>query len=110
MSTLVAIVDNNKVQAMGPTAKRMNIGNLSEKFASFGWHVKEIDGHNMTEICAALDEADGITDKPIAIIADTIKGKGVSFAEGQSGFHNVPGLTAEQYELAVKDIADYVCP
>jgi transketolase len=106
---LVAIVDYNKVQAMGPTSKRMNIDNLREKFTSFGWHAMEIDGHNITEICTALDAADNITDKPVVIIADTIKGKGVSYAEGQAAFHNVPLLTPEQYETAAGDIAGYVC-
>jgi len=109
MSNLIAIVDHNKVQAMGPTSKRMHIGDLNDKFTSFGWHAMEIDGHNIEEICSALDAADNITDKPVVIIADTIKGKGVSYAEGQAAFHNVPVLTQEQYETAVSDIADYVC-
>ena len=109
LNNLIAIVDNNKVQAMGPTAKRMDIGALAEKFTSFGWHTLEIDGHNISEICEALDTADAITGKPVMIIADTIKGKGVSFAEGQAAFHNPPGLTPEQYETAVGDIKSYVC-
>jgi len=109
MSNLVAIVDYNKIQAMGFTSNRMNIGELCEKFISFGWHALKIDGHNIEEICKALDDADNVVDKPIAIIADTIKGKGVSFAEGQAAFHNAPSLTAEQYEIAKNDIDNYVC-
>lgn len=105
---LVAIVDDNKVQAMGPSAERMLIGNLGEKFASFGWHVLEIDGHNVEEICRALDKADTLKGKPTVIIANTIKGKYISFAEGQSAFHNA-GMTPEQYETACDDIANYVC-
>jgi len=109
MSNLVAIIDYNKIQAMGLTSNRMNIGELCEKFTSFGWHTLEIDGHNMEEICKALDDADNVVDKPVVIIADTIKGKGVSFAEGQAAFHNAPGLTAEQYEIAKNDINSYDC-
>jgi len=109
MKNLVAIIDHNKIQAMGPTSKRMHIGDLPQKFTSFGWHTIEIDGHNITEICTALDAADNIVDKPVVIIADTIKGKGVSYAEGQAAFHNLPVMTPEQYEIAVGDIAGYVC-
>jgi len=105
---LVAIIDHNKVQAMGPTAQRLSINDLSEKFTSFGWHVIQIDGHNIVEACDALDAADNISGKPAVIIADTVKGKGVSFAEGNSAFHNA-GLTPEQYETALRDIANYVC-
>jgi len=108
LDNLIAIIDYNKVQAMGPTVDRMQICDLSERFASFGWHTIQINGHNMTEICKALDEAVDLTGKPTVIIADTIKGKGVSFAEGNAAFHNA-GLTPEQYELAAKDIANYVC-
>jgi len=105
---LVAVVDHNKVQAMGRTAERFEIGDLNAKFTSFGWHVIQIDGHNMIEICNALDAADDVTGKPTVIIADTIKGKGVSFAESNAAFHNA-GLTLEQYEIAVRDIDNYVC-
>jgi len=105
---LVAIIDDNKVQAMGPSAERMLIGNFGGKFSSFGWHVLEINGHDVAEICRALDMADTIKGKPTMIIANTIKGKYVSFAEGQSAFHNA-GITLEQYETACDDIANYIC-
>ena len=109
MNKIVAIIDHNKLQAMGPTVKRMEIGNLREKFDSFGWHTIEVNGHNIADICAALDTADDVTDKPVMIIADTIKGKGVSYAEGQPPFHNVPSLTPEQYEIAAGELADSAC-
>ena len=105
---LIAIVDYNKVQAMGPTADRLRIDDLSDRFASFGWHTLQIDGHNMDEICDALYTADKLTGKPIVIIADTIKGKGVSFAEGNAAFHNA-GLTPEQYETALNEITNDTC-
>ena len=109
VDNLIAIIDYNKVQAMGPTADRLEINNLSERFTSFGWYSLQIDGHNMVEICNALDIADTVTGKPVVIIADTIKGKGVSFAEGNAAFHNAVGMTSEQYEMAKKDIACYTC-
>ena len=105
---LIAIVDHNKVQAMGLVSERLGIGDPGAKFASFGWRVIQIDGHNMVEICGALDAADGVAGKPVAIIADTVKGKGVSFAEGNAAFHNA-GLTPEQYKAAENDVARYVC-
>jgi len=108
LDNLIAIIDLNKVQAMGPTADRMQIGGISERFASFGWYTIQIDGHDMTDICKALDEAVNVTGKPTVIIADTIKGKGVSFAEGNAAFHNA-GLTPEQYETALNDITNYEC-
>lgn len=108
VDNLVGIVDKNKIQAMGPTKERLDISDLKCKFSSFGWHVIEIDGHNMTQICNALDAADEIKDRPTVIIANTIKGKGVSFAEGNAAFHNA-GVTPEQYSIAVSDIDNYIC-
>jgi len=106
---LVAIIDYNKVQAMGPTSDRMAINDLCERFTSFGWHSLQIDGHDMTEICSALDTADTISGKPVVIVADTIKGKGVSYAEGNAAYHNAVGISRELYETAKKDIAAYIC-
>jgi transketolase len=100
---LVAIIDDNKVQAMGPSAERFKIGNFGGKFEAFGWHVIEIDGHDMSRICEALDEADTVKAKPTVIIANTVKGKGIPFAEGKSAFHNA-ALTPEQYEEAFREL------
>lgn len=101
---LVAILDRNRLQAMGPVAERFDSGDLHAKWEAFGWHVIEIDGHNMEEILAALDEADTIKGKPTFIIANTIKGKGVSFAENVVSFHN-GALTQEQYDKALEELA-----
>lgn len=102
IDNLVAIIDQNSLQAMGRVAERMNSNPLPEKWRAFGWHVLEIDGHNMEEIVAALDAADTIQGKPTAIISHTIKGKGFSFAENQVGFHN-GAMTQAQYELGLKE-------
>jgi len=103
LSNLVAILDHNKVQAMGFTCDRINTGSLAEKWKAFGWHVMEIGGHNMEEIITALNAADEVTDKPVMIIAHTIKGKGVSFAENTAAFHNNL-MTKEQLEQAIVEI------
>ncbi len=101
---LVAIVDKNGLQANGKIVQRMNEGNLEEKWKSFGWHVIEIDGHDMRQIVAALDEADEIHGQPTVIIANTVKGKGVSFAENVVGFHNGT-LTEETYAQALQELS-----
>ena len=101
---LVAILDRNRLQAMGPVAERFDSGDLKAKFQSFGWHVIEIDGHNMEEIVTALDEADTIKGKPTLILANTVKGKGVSFAENVVGFHNGV-LTKELYDKALEELS-----
>lgn len=82
---------------------RFDTNPLPEKWSAFGWHVIEIDGHNIDEILQALDEADTIKGKPTAIIAHTIKGKGISFAENAASFHNT-ALTREQYETALREL------
>lgn len=76
---------------------------MAGKWRSFGWEVLEIDGHDMAAILEALDKADTIKDKPTVIIASTVKGKGVSFAENQVGFHN-SALTKEQYDQALSEL------
>jgi len=87
LDNLVCIVDYNRLQIDGFVKDVMNIDPLNEKFKSFGWHVIEIDGHNMQEIVDAIEEAKKFTGKPVAIIAQTIKGKGVDFMENIAGWH-----------------------
>jgi len=103
LDNIVGIIDQNGLQATGPVAERFNTNPLPEKWAAFGWHVIEIDGHNIEEILRALEEADTVKGKPTAIIAHTVKGKGISFAENVVGFHN-GSLTPEQYETALKEL------
>jgi transketolase len=97
---LVAIVDYNKIQATGEVRKRFDTNPMGEKWASFGWRVLEIDGHDIKAICGALDASDDFAGQPVAIVAHTIKGKGISFAEGKAAFHNAV-LDNEQYQLAL---------
>jgi len=99
LDTLTAIVDRNELQAMGRTEERMSVEPLAEKWRAFGWETFEIDGHEMREVCEALDAAGEVKGKPAAIIAHTVKGKGVAFMEGKPGFHNVM-ISEEQFREA----------
>jgi len=101
MDNLCAIVDRNNVQATDVIANVLPYEQLGDKWAAFGWHVIEIDGHDMAQILAALDESCATTGKPTVIIANTIKGKGFPFAEGKAAFHNA-ALNAEQYALCLE--------
>lgn len=100
---LIAIVDHNKLQAQGTLEDRFNHMPLIEKWEAFGWKVIEIDGHDMEQILTALDKADETSGQPTVIIAHTIKGKGVSFAENVVGCHNV-ALTEENYQQALAEL------
>lgn len=102
-NNLVAIVDQNGLQANGAVKDRMNSNPLPEKWESFGWNVINIDGHNMEEILGALDSADEVKERPTVIIAHTVKGKGVSFAENVVGYHNGT-LTEDTYKQALKEL------
>ena len=102
IDNIVAIVDQNGLSATGSIEERFNIQYLPEKWSAFGWQVTEIDGHNIEEIVQALDATNLIKGKPTVIIAHTIKGKGISFAENVAGFHN-GAMTKEQYEQALRE-------
>lgn len=105
LDNLVAIVDKNRLQAQGTIEDRFDLNPIPEKWEAFGWNVIEIDGHNMEEILSALDEADEVKGKPTVIIANTVKGKGISFAENVVGFHNGM-LTEETYAQALAELSE----
>ena len=86
LNNLVAIIDHNKFQATGPITESLGNISLSEVFKSFGWHVQEIDGHNLDEIKKSLDRANNSL-LPSAIVANTIKGRGVDFMENDNNWH-----------------------
>ncbi len=92
LHNLIAIVDRNNIQIDGFTEDVMPLEPLPEKWASFGWHVQEIDGHDMQAINLAISEAKAVYNRPSVIIAHTIPGKGVEFAERRFEWHgNPPG-------------------
>ena len=105
LSNLIGIVDRNNIQIGGSTEDVMPLEDLRSKWRSFGWHVQEIDGHNMESICEAMSMARAVTDRPSVIIAHTIPGKGVDFMEGDYHWHGkVP--TAEEAQRALAQLED----
>jgi len=87
LDNLTAIIDNNNLQIDGFVDKVMSVYPIDEKFRAFGWNVINIDGHSMEDFLGALQEAVAYKGKPTAIVAKTIKGKGISFMENQAGWH-----------------------
>ncbi len=104
LDNLVAILDYNGVQLVGNTSEIMNVSPASDKFMAFGWHVIEIDGHDMEAIVGALKKAKEYTGKPVMIVAKTVKGKGVSFMEGKAAWHG-KATCAEEYDKACVELA-----
>ncbi len=103
LGSVTAIVDTNGLKAMDAPSCAKQMEPMAARWAAFGWHVREIDGHDMAQICAALDWAAETVDAPSAIVAHTVKGKGVSFIEGQPAYHNA-ALTPEQFAAAVAEL------
>jgi len=104
LENVVAILDRNGLMTNGATDVRYSSSPIDKKWAAFGWHVQEINGHDMREILDALDKADTIHGQPKIIIARTIKAAGIPFAEGRAEFHNGI-MTAEQYAEACRVLA-----
>ena len=103
LDNLVAIVDNNNLQIDGSVEEVNSPYPIPEKFAAFGWNVIEIDAHNFDEIEAALENAKATKGRPTAIVAKSVKGKGVSFMENQVNWHG-SAPNAEQYETALAEL------
>lgn len=99
---LVAIVDYNKLQTDDLNANIMGLEPLGAKFRAFGWHVMEIDGHDLDAILGALEQAFEISGKPSLILAHTVKGKGVAFMENVPHWHGSVKLSRQQAEDALK--------
>jgi transketolase len=102
VDNLVVIVDRNRLQLGGPTDSISNLEPLADKWESFGWKVRVVDGHNVEELLNTLKEVPFSSGKPSVIIANTIKGKGVGIAENKVDWH-YKALTKQQYE-ELKDI------
>ena len=103
LDNLVAFVDNNNLQIDGTVEEVNSPYPIPEKFAAFGWNVIEIDAHNLDEIADALKSARDCKGKPTAIIAKSVKGKGISFMENQVNWHG-SAPNAEQYEIAMNEL------
>jgi transketolase subunit A (EC 2.2.1.1) len=103
LDNLTAIIDFNRLQLTGWTRDIMNLEPFAQKWQAFGWHTIDIDGHDINQILAALQEAKRIKGKPTVVIAHTVKGKGVSFMENNAAFHGKPP-TPEEAEKALKEL------
>jgi len=100
LENLTAILDNNSLQQTGKNNEIMSSESLAEKWRSFNWDVKEIDGHNISEILTALNDT---SKKPKLILAKTVKGKGFSFSENNNDWHHKI-MTKNQYDAALKEL------
>jgi len=100
---LIAIIDCNRLQIDGLVKDVMQVEPLAAKYGSFGWDVLRIDGHDMNQIVDALEQAKAVQERPVVILADTVKGKGVSFMEDQAGWHGrVPN--SEELSKALREL------
>jgi transketolase len=103
LDNLTAILDFNKVQLDGTTDEVMPLRDIEGKWRAFGWNVIRCDGHDIMALNDAMDQAEACKGVPTIIIADTIKGKGVSFMEGKSSWHGA-ALSDENLALALKEL------
>jgi len=103
-NNLRVIVDRNRIQNDDFMEVQMEIGDIGAKFESFGWNVREVDGHDMAELVEVLDWTENTDSGPIAIIANTTKGKGVSFMEDNPDFHG-KAPNNEELETALEELA-----
>jgi transketolase len=104
LNNLTCIIDYNKIQLDGFVNKILDVAPLAEKFKAFGWHTVEIDGHDMPTVLKTLKDARANqSDKPTCIVANTIKGKGVSFMENTAAWHGV-APNPEQVKAAVQEL------
>lgn len=104
LNQFVVIVDHNKMQSLDFCENTLSLAPFAEKWKAFGWNVLDIDGHNHDELRAALNAAKQSTDKPTVIIANTVKGKGVSFMEFDILWHYRFPHEGEEYDGALKEL------
>ena len=109
LGNLTAVLDYNGIQQTGASADVLPTEPIADKWESFGWHVQEIDGHNMAEVLAALDRADEVHARPSIIIARTTKGKGVSFMEYDNRWHGM-APNRQQFEAALAELEEGLQP
>ncbi|MCP3686232.1 MAG: transketolase [bacterium] len=105
LDNVIAFLDHNNLQIDGTNDEVKRVMPLKEKWEAFGWHVICIDGHDHEQIVKAIEEAKTIKEKPKMIIAETIKGKGVSFMENQAGWHG-RAPNKEELETALKELGE----
>ena len=104
LDNLCLVVDNNNLQIDGKVSDVMSVYPLKEKFEAFGFEVLEVDGNDIDELITVFDKAKTVKGKPTAIIAKTIKGKGVSFMEDKADWHG-KAPNDEEYKTAIEDLS-----
>lgn len=104
LSNVLVVIDRNGIQSLGPTEQTLTLEPLGDKWRAFGWNVYESDGHDIGQLLSLFAKADKEKDKPTVIIAETIKGKGVSFMEGDNSWH-YRSPNSEFLELALIELA-----
>ena len=109
LGNLIVLVDRNHVQLDGTTEEIMPLGNLRCALESLGWHVVSCDGHTVHDLIAAFAQVCTGGDRPHVIIAETVKGKGVSFMEGRNVWHG-KSLSDEEYRMACEELEKGVAP
>jgi transketolase len=107
LNNVCVLVDRNRFQSQGNVEEIKSVEPLLDKWVAFGWDAVRIDGHDMQQICSALDRIDGSQDKPLAIIADTMKGKGVGFMEDTYKYHN-SSINEDEYRRAVAELEERI--
>lgn len=105
LDNLCGIIDNNGLQIDGQCCDVMHIEPIVKKWEAFGWHVLDINGHDMGAIVDALNRAEKLKGKPTMIVARTIKGKGVSFFEGKVEYHGM-APSHEELEMALMELGE----
>ena len=103
LNNLIVVIDYNKLSSFDAVNDSMNLEPLADKIRAFNYHVIELDGNDMKQVVNGLNEAYGITDKPVVIISNTIKGKGVSFMENNPKWHSGT-LSDEEYKISMQDL------
>jgi len=103
LDNLTVIIDRNNLQSIKSTENTLALEPFVDKWIAFGWHVLEIDGHNLDQIIKALNSK--VLNKPLCIVANTIKGKGISFMENQVLWH-YRSPQSDEYENALKELDD----
>ena len=108
LDNLCAITDVNALGQSGATQWQHDMAALHRKWTAFGWRTLVIDGHDMAEILAALDEAKRTSGQPTMILAKTVKGKGVSFMEGDTGWHGKPIKQGDELDQALAELEEHL--
>jgi transketolase len=103
LANICVIIDRNEFQSQGKVEDLKGVEPLVEKWQAFGWEAFRVNGHDIGQLCSVLERFDGTNGKPFAIIADTVKGKGVSFMENTFKYHNA-SISAEEHKKALAEV------